>query len=336
MKYYVFTLKFLTPVHFGDSAGGGGLEKALLSCSADTLFSALCNEITDNQAVLNEFIAKAASGKIIFSSLMPYYRDGDKDLQLYLPKPLLSGRVIPNPKQSFAETKQLATKLKKKKKEAYIRASKIKQLLKELKTGQSDDRDVPDFAVPYVAAKVSMRGEKSLPYYVGSYQFKENAGLYLVCGAEDEADIDLIESTLISLGMSGIGGKRSSGYGKFELEDDRWEIDAESGVYEDDTALGAMLGKNAAPRQMCIAPVCPVCGQAARIKQGSYKLLKRSGFVSACGLDNNVKRNSIFMLAEGSCFTERVQGRMVSLAVNGLNHKVYRNGVGMFVGLDDE
>lgn len=30
MKYAVYTLKFLTPVHFGDSAGGGSLEKRRL------------------------------------------------------------------------------------------------------------------------------------------------------------------------------------------------------------------------------------------------------------------------------------------------------------------
>lgn len=27
MMYYIFTLKFLTPVHFGDTANGGGLDK---------------------------------------------------------------------------------------------------------------------------------------------------------------------------------------------------------------------------------------------------------------------------------------------------------------------
>lgn len=333
MKYYIFTLKFLTPVHFGDSAGGGSLERVLLNCSADTLFSALCNEMADNQEILNDFVAKTASGKIMFSSLMPFYRIDDKDLQLYLPKPLLNGEVIAKTEQSFTEIKQLATKLKKKKKEAYIRASQIKRLLK---TGQNDYDGTPKFAVPYVAARVGMRGEKSLPYYVGSYLFSKQTGLYLICGTEDETDIDFVENALISLGLSGIGGKRSSGYGKFELEDDKWEIDAENGFYEDDIALGAMLVKENAAWQMCIAPVCPVRGQAENIKQGNYKLLKRSGFVPAFGLDNNVKRNSIFMLAEGSCFAKRVQGRMVELDVDGLNHKIYRNGVGMFVGLDDE
>lgn len=44
MMYYIFTLKFLTPVHFGDTANGGSLDKFSLQCSADTLFAALCNE----------------------------------------------------------------------------------------------------------------------------------------------------------------------------------------------------------------------------------------------------------------------------------------------------
>ena len=40
MMYYIFTLKFLTPVHFGDTANGGSLDKFSLQCSADTLFAA--------------------------------------------------------------------------------------------------------------------------------------------------------------------------------------------------------------------------------------------------------------------------------------------------------
>ena len=44
MMYYIFTLKFLTPVHFGDTANGGSLDKFSLQCSADTLLAALCNE----------------------------------------------------------------------------------------------------------------------------------------------------------------------------------------------------------------------------------------------------------------------------------------------------
>lgn len=39
------------------------------------------------------------------------------------------------------------------------------------------------------------------------------------------------------------------------------------------------------------------------------------------------------MLQEGSCFPERLRGQMLQQTVDGLAHDVYRDGIGMFVGL---
>lgn len=58
MMYYIFTLKFLTPVHFGDTANGGGLDKFALQCSADTLFAALCNEAASKGSDTVETLVK--------------------------------------------------------------------------------------------------------------------------------------------------------------------------------------------------------------------------------------------------------------------------------------
>ena len=81
MIYYDFTLKFLTPVHFGDAASGGNLDKIALSCSADTLFAALCNEAAAlDSIILEKLIAGVREQKIVFSSLFPYYRTENEDL----------------------------------------------------------------------------------------------------------------------------------------------------------------------------------------------------------------------------------------------------------------
>lgn len=73
MMYYIFTLKFLTPVHFGDTANGGGLDKFSIQCSADTLFAALCNEAANKGSdAVEKLVKKTAEGKIVFSSLFPY------------------------------------------------------------------------------------------------------------------------------------------------------------------------------------------------------------------------------------------------------------------------
>lgn len=336
MMYYMFTLKFLTPVHFGDTANGGSLDKFSLQCSADTLFAALCNEAANKGSdAVETLVKKTAEGKIVFFSLFPYWRTADSDLYFYLPKPLLKlEQEEQQSAKSFEEIKQLATKLKKQKKSTYIRASQINSLLE---SGGSDRQfAVPEFAAPLVAGRVALREEKPLPYYVGSYVFSDNSGLYFILGVEHEEEFTLIKELLFSLGYSGIGGKRSSGYGKFEQADEEWGLFDDGGVYDDDTAIALMLYDEKSKHQMCLAPVCPHADELAVVKQGSYKLIKRGGFIASSAAKDNIKRNSIYMLQEGSCFPERLRGQMLQQTVDGLAHDVYRDGIGMFVGLKNE
>lgn len=341
MIYYVFTLKFLAPVHFGDTASGGNLDRMSLSCSADTLFAALCNEAAASDAdLLPKLIQKVSDGQVKFSSLFPYYRtkDGEEDLYMYLPKPLLQMDVKEQTSKSFSEMKQLATKLKKQKKTSYIRACQMQEWLHNSSQGIALDYEVPEFAVPFVSGKVNLREAEPLPYYVGSYLFAENTGLYFICGVEDEDDIAWLCDLLVQLGMSGIGGKRSSGYGKFtiDLEEEKWELYEDGGIYEDDSAIALMLYDETSIKQMCLAPVCPLASEIEIVKNGTYKLLKRGGFISSPDMVENIKRDSVYMLAEGSCFNKRLQGQLLEQSINCLEHKLYRDGVGMFVGLKDE
>lgn len=97
-----------------------------------------------------------------------------------------------------------------------------------------------------------------------------------------------------------------------------------------------MLHDNQSKLQMCLAPVCPLVSEIVTVKTGAYKLLKRGGFISSPSVAENIKRDSVYMLAEGSCFNKRLQGRLLEQSIDGLAHKLYRDGVGMFVGLKDE
>lgn len=333
MRYYLLALKFLTPVHFGDAANGGGLEKVSFTCSADTFFSALCNEAaTFSQAAAERLIAKFSAGEIQISSLLPYCKNKDDEMQFYLPKPLLPVERPIAEAASFEDMKREANKLKKSKKSAYVRASQMQNFLK----AEVFAEETPDFAVPVLFTKVNTRGDEPLPYHIASYRFAEKAGLYFVCGVENENIFQEFKELTISLGLSGIGGKRSSGYGKFELAEDEIELESGCGCYEDDEALTAMLFAVDCAWQMCIAPVCPQPENADCIKQGAYKLLKRSGFVASPLLTAEIKRKSVYMLAEGSCLPERIKGALLKQSLPGLPHDVYRNGMGMFVGLQND
>lgn len=333
MRYFVFPLEFITPVHFGNAFSGGNLENVTFTCSADTFFSALCNEAASvSDESVEKLINLLKKDELRISSLFPYYKQND-ELCLYLPKPLLQSERAKQNAQSFAELKKLTTEVKRAKKMAYVRASRLGEFVEGMLSGRSFTDEEPVFAVPMTACKVNTRNEAPLPYYVGSYVFTKQSGLYFICGAEDDAAIDLLSELVESLGYSGIGGKRSSGYGKYQLADDPWELFTGECFYEDDKVLLSLLTNKEANIQMCIAPVLPQKQFISVVKQGSYKLLKRGGFIHSAEVQQNMKRSSIYMLAEGSCFKEKILGLCLRQNIDGVGHPVYRNGVGMFLGV---
>ena len=125
-----------------------------------------------------------------------------------------------------------------------------------------------------------------------------------------------------------LGGKRSSGYGKFHLYDDPFEMD-EFGVYEDDKELYRRLLDDKATWQMAISMVLPAREDMAKVTQGWYALRKRSGFINEA--DHVAKRDSLYMVTSGSCFAERITGEIAILT--GCGHPVYRYGKGLYLGL---
>ena len=328
MNYYLYPLRFLTPVHFGDTSEGGSLETISLTLGSDTLFGACCHEISHDTELLQTFIDSVKEQHIVLSSLFPYCID-DVEYQLYVPSPIMQIDSKEMPITSFEETKRVATEQKKIKKIEYIRASQLQNFSQYIEA-DSSQKHMPIFGTKQAVTQVNMRGEKSRPYYVGNYQFMSHTGLYIIAGFSDDSSRDLFESILELLGLSGIGGKRSGGYGKFELADDPIKLESE-GVYEDDSALYAKHGK-----MMCISACVPTSDEVATLKQGSYKLQKRGGFVGSAGSTTQVKRNSYYVVKEGSVCPKALEGQMLAITGDSLPHPIYRNGMGLWIGVDYE
>ena len=324
MSYYLYQLSFSTPVHFGDAAMGGKLEQIVPTISADTLFSAVCVELVqqDRYDLLDRLTADIQSGEICFSDLFPY-QEVDGDVQLFLPRPFLQldgGRERQIADMQDARKVSAAKKLLKK--QAYIRASEISSFMAaaaagELYTAESILRAGTDTMVK----RVNTRGEDSMPYYVRTYTFAEDTGLYGIVKLPEDLS-GTFQRILESLGYSGIGGKRSSGYGHITLYDDILELEP----LDDDTeALTAMLDRAESPWQMCLSVLCPDDIEA--VMEGQYQLKKRSGF------SENKKHDSVYMVAAGSCFRKRMKGRILDLSGEDDNHPIWRYGKGMYIGL---
>ncbi|MBQ0066677.1 MAG: type III-A CRISPR-associated RAMP protein Csm4 [Phascolarctobacterium sp.] len=335
MKYYLFLLNFLTPVHFGNSGLGGMLEKVELAYGADEFFSALTTEAANLGLNVQNIITDLENCQICHSSLFPYWQ-GEDGLELYVPRPIYRGVHMENDNKlkTYEEVKELATKLKKLKKGGFIRISEMGNLIKNLNNpcrSLDEKYKTRSFAVAMTSTHVNLRYKKPLPYNVSSYVFSQDAGMYFILGVEDDSKLKELSDLVSSLGMTGIGGKRSSGYGKFELLKQP-EMLSHNG--NDAKELEKMLNQKDG-MQMNIAPVCPSSLDILQ-KEDVYKLKKCSGFVWQDDNNNMTKRNSFYMLQDGSCFGKRIEGKMLKIEVQGVSHSIYRNCKGMYLGVNDD
>jgi len=296
MNYYLYPLRFLTPVHFGDTSEGGNLETISSTLGSDVLFGACCHEISHDTSLLESFISSVKTQQIVLSSLFPYCIDNG-EYQLYVPSPIMQIDSKDMPITSFEETKRVATEQKKIKKIEYIRASQLQNFSQYIESDTSQ-KHMPIFGTKQAMTQVNMRGEKSRPYYVGSYQFMSNTGLYIIARFTDDTSRELFEAILELLGP-----------------------------------LYVLLHNNQG-NMMCISACVPTSDEVATLKQGSYKLQKRGGFVGSAGSTTQVKRNSYYVVKEGSVCPKALVGQMLTITGDSLPHPVYRNGMGLWIGVD--
>ncbi|MCF0153876.1 RAMP superfamily CRISPR-associated protein [Megasphaera sp.] len=334
MKYALYPLQFDTPVHFGCAEKGGKLEQSSLIYRADSLFGALCYELSlqGNKSGLDHLQEAVVKGKLLFSDLFPYISDEAEGLQLYVPKPILTVPTATRKKPvSYDSFRKQATQQKRQKKLSYIRVSQFADFVQAMKSGHAFSGDEPAFGCAQLLTRVNCTGDVPRPYYVHQIQFAKNAGLYGLIGYEDEEDLGWLLSLLESLGLSGIGGKRSSGYGKFHFREDPVEMD-ELGIYEDDGILYKGLTQTGTSMYMCLSVLLPSPAEVADVQEGQYTLCRRSGFLSPDG-SRMQKKNDIYMIQAGSCFPKKIAGCMADVGGQDMTHPVWRYGKGLYMGL---
>lgn len=303
MNYAFFKFKFRTAVHFG----GGELNSTNSCFLADTLFSALYLEAM-KLGVNDKLYSLAAEGKLSFSDSFPY-----KENVYYLPKPM---KYVEGRNQGDSKEKKLLKKIK------YLPCGKIDDFLKSRLDLSSLTHKFCDFSED---TKVTIRQEDDAqgPYRVGVCTFLEKCGLYVIVGYENQDAFDLAKTLFEALQYSGIGGKRASGYGKFEAE-----IDTDCGV------IRKLIERNS-DTHMTIAVSLPADDELdTAITGASYALIKRSGFVLSETYAKEQRRKlDKFMFASGSCFASRFKGGILNVAGDDGLHPVYRYAVPMFIGV---
>lgn len=249
-----------------------------------------------------------------------------------MPKPILT--ISSDERRVMADYdtfRQQATQQKRQKKLSYIRVSQLADFIQAMKSGKAFDGTEPFFGCGQLLTRVNCTENVPRPYYVHQIQFTKEAGLYGIIGYEEDEDLDGLITLLESLGLSGIGGKRSSGYGKFHFREDPIEMD-ELGIYEDDGILYRGLTLTGASRYMCLSVLLPSPAEVADVQKGQFALCRRSGFLSPDG-SRMQKKNDIYMIQAGSCFPQKIAGSMADVGGQDMTHPVWRYGKGLYVGL---
>jgi len=320
MSYYLYKLRFSTPVHIGDSRLASGLESAQLNLCADTLFSALCHTILrmDGVTGLDAFVDKVRTSGILLSDTFPYKQD-----TLYIPKPYMPSRT--NGEVDLSKRKLM-------KKLSYIPLNLLHEFLHSVSgTGEFDPASVDnEFAAVSVDTKVNLSEEISRPYAVAGISFYEGCGLYGIIKAGED-DFNYLVRVLRILGLNGIGGKVSSGYGKFELFEYVKIDDSENHQHQ---LLKSLLEKGDAECYISLTTALPTDAELEQaVKGATYQLIRRGGFIYSTALEKPLKKQTQYCFSAGSVFQSRFSGDIFNVAVNA-PHPVYRYLKPLFLGVN--
>lgn len=298
MEYIGYKLKFTTAVHFGN----GKLEDSGNHPMADTVFSALCHEAVAI-GKLDALVSSVQEDKIAISDALPY--NGDV---LYVPKPMMSIETGSDPD----------SKIKKKaKKMNYIPAEKMQEYISgELDIATESDK-LKEMGSSDIRTMASVTyDDETMPFSVGIFRFDENWGLYIIVGCETETEQELIEELFLNMSCTGIGGKRSAGLGKFDL------FPAKLPDYMVDRLT--FSGSDAGKFMTLSVSMCEETELDALVRDSSFLMLKRSGFVSsATYADRLMKKQDFFVFKSGSVFNKSFAGVLKDVSIEG-NHPVYR------------
>lgn len=305
MNYVIYKMTFPNGVHLGKR----NLEDGEYTFASDTFFSALCHEaLKFGKEYLDKLVLLTKQGKLSFSDGFPFIGN-----TFYIPKPMIK---IDNEKNGDSNIKKAYKKM------SYIPVECLEQYLKgELDVIKEKKKFEKNLGCSDIKNVAAVRGEEEArPYRIGVYNFKEGSGIYLLIGYEKEEDKMFVEEIMEALSYSGIGGKRTSGLGRFELF---------SGKIEESFMKRLNISGH---MYMTLSVSLPKTDEMEKSLDGAnYSLLKRSGFVNSYDYANEFfRKKDMYVLAAGACVRNVFEGDVYDVSEGG-KHPVYRYAKPMFL-----
>lgn len=321
MNSYLFKLRFTTAVHFGLSDSALSLYSSAETFCADTLFSALCHTALSLRGTdgVEELCKWVREDTLRLSDAMLWRGD-----TFYLPKPLARS-------QSTMEVPAADRKVMKKLQ--WLPVEAFDGFARSLAGGKPFEprKYAARFgqAVEMTRAHVT-DGADTVPYVVGAFVFDEDCGLYILVQCEARR-LSWMRTLLQALGLSGIGGKVTSGYGRFTIDA---EINLDAPCDMQTEWLNRALNKES-PKYLLVTASLPQEKELDDALSGaSFALIRRGGFVSSDTYAEMArKKRTQYFLASGSVLAHRFDGDLYEVGCGGA-HKVYRYGRPIFLGVN--
>ena len=300
MTYKMYIMDF-NSAHFG----AGTLDSSKMTFSADRLFSALVIE-ANKMGRLDEFLSLANQDDFVLTDAFPY-----KD-RPFLPKPIRFPKL--DQPDLTTDVKEVRRQAKMAKKLQFIPLDKFDSyvngtLCKDVEHAQTN-----------IVTKNQPHVDGTL-YQVSTVRFADKSALYVIA-----TESDFLNELMTSLQFSGIGGKRSSGYGRFDLT-----------IKEVPENLESRLTRSYQGDVMTLTTSLPTDEELIRaMDQGSYLVTKSSGFAFSTETNENYRKQDLYKFASGSTFSETFTGQIVDVRPLDFPHEVLNYAKPLFFKMEGE
>lgn len=305
MKYRIYKMYFKTGIRIGDNQ----LETNSIEMPADILFSAIVNEASQISEKLCEKIIEKFKNKCLkISDAFPFIGE-----EYLLPKPFV--------KISKEESSSTEKKLYKKIEHIPL------QYYKSYIEGKSNPNEIlkisSQLGKNQVATKIKYSENANNEIYsIGYYRFDPNNGLYFLLAYEEEEDLENFDEILFNLSFTGIGGKKSSGLGKFEIIEKDLPTEFENKI---DTENAKILLTTSMYKKEELKH---------RTGDSNYTIVRRGGFIYSenpyLSKDIAERKKTMYFFKSGSTFEHTYQGDVFRVDKN-YSHPVYRYGIAMWL-----
>lgn len=333
MEYKLYKLKFKTGVHFGN----GLLNDSSYIVKADTIFSAMCIEALKFDKI-DELYDMVNTNRLLISDTMPYIKLNENRDIFLVPKPML---YIESDKKSYYTEKKKIKNMK------YIPIKNLDDYINE--DINKIDEKTQNIGYFDGVTKASVRSldnkekkeknndkedknqdeeNNTIPYHVGIFNYNNDVGLYMIVCHENEEINIFVKNLMENISYVGIGGKRTSGLGKFELEVVDMPDEFKERIYCNEN-------RDKFKKYMSLSVSLPKEEEIEKtLKNASYLLEKRSGFIYSTTYSNEFRRKKdLYVFSSGSCFENLFDGGIYNVAEELNTHNVYRYAKPLFLGV---